>query len=189
MQKLLLALVLAATCLPLTGCFPLVATGVGVGAMMIDDRRSSGAYIEDEVIENKVLIRLSEKLDARAHVNITSFNRVVLLTGEVPDESAKRIAEEVARSQANVRNVVDELVVGPYSAFSARSNDAIVTSKVKARFVDANKFSPNHVKVVTENGVVYLMGLVKPQEAVDAAEIARHTSGVTRVVKVFEYIN
>ncbi len=189
MQKLWLALAIIAASAALSGCFPLVATGVGVGAMMIDDRRSSGAYIDDEVIENKALIRLGEKLDARAHVNITSFNRVVLLTGEVPDDSAKRIAEEVARSQTNVRNVVNELVVGPYTAFSSRSNDTLTTSKVKARFVDANKFSANHVKVVTENGVVFLMGMVKPQEAVDASELARNTSGVLRVVKVFEYIN
>lgn len=189
MHKLGLVLALIAASVPLSGCFPLVATGVGVGAMMIDDRRSSGAYIDDEMIENKALIRMSEKLDARAHVNITSFNRVVLLTGEVPDEAAKRIAEEVARSQANVRNVVNELVVGPYTAFSSRSNDTIITSKVKARFVDANKFSANHVKVVTENGVVFLMGMIKPQEAVDATEIARNTSGVQRVVKVFEYVN
>lgn len=189
MQKLLAALALGAACLPLSGCFPLVATGVGVGAMMIDDRRSSGTYIDDEVIENKIVIKLGERLDARAHVNATSFNRVVLLTGEVPTEEAKRIAEEVARGQANVRNVVNELVVGPYTAFSTRSNDTLITSKVKARFVDANKFSANHVKVVTENSVVYLLGMVKPPEAVDASEIARNTSGVSRVVKVFEYLN
>lgn len=189
MQKLLAALALGAACLPLGGCFPLVATGVGVGAMMIDDRRSSGAYIDDEVIENKILVKLGERLDARAHVNSTSFNRIVLLSGEVPTDEAKRIAEEVARGQASVRNVVNELVVGPYTAFSSRSNDTLITSKVKARFVDANKFSANHVKVITENGVVFLMGMVKPQEAADASEIARHTGGVTRVVKVFEYIN
>lgn len=189
MQKLLAALALGAACLPLAGCFPLMATGVGVGAMMIDDRRSSGAYIDDEVIENKILIKLSERLDARAHVNPTSFNRIVLLSGEVPTDEAKRIAEDVARGQANVRNVVNELVVGPYTAFSTRSNDTLITSKVKARFVDANKFSANHVKVVTENGVVFLMGMVKPQEAADASEIARHTGGVARVVKVFEYVN
>jgi len=189
MQKFWLVLAVVVAGLTLSGCFPLVATGVGVGALMIDDRRSSGAYIDDEVIEDKMLIRLGEKLDARAHVNITSYNRVVLLTGEVPDEPAKRVAEDVAKTQGNVRNVVNELVVGPYTAFSSRSSDTVITSKVKARFVDGRKFSANHVKVVTENGVVFLMGLVKPQEAVDATEIARNTSGVQRVVKVFEYIN
>lgn len=189
MRNLLLALALVATMFTVSGCFPLVATGVGVGAMMIDDRRSSGAYIDDEVIESKAMIKTGERLDAQAHVNITSFNRIVLLTGEVPTENARRIAEEVARGQANVRNVVNELVVGPYTAFSSRSNDAVITSKVKARFVEAQKFSANHVKVVTENGVVFLMGMVKPQEAVDAAEIARNTSGARRVVKVFEYVN
>jgi osmotically-inducible protein OsmY len=188
MRTLLLLLSLAGVAASLSGCFPVVATGVGVGALMADDRRSSGTYVDDEVIEDKTLIKLNEKLNAESHVNITSYNRVVLLTGEVPNADARRIAEETARAQPNVRNVINELVVGPYTAFSTRSNDTLITSKVKARFVDASRFHANHVKVVTEDGVVYLMGLVKPKEAVDAAEIARNTSGVKRVVKAFEYL-
>ena len=118
---------------------------------------------------------------------MTSYNRAVLLTGEVPDAAAKEEAERITKAVGNVRVVYNELTVGAIAPLSSRSNDTVITSKVKARFVDARKFSPVHVKVVTENGVVYLLGLVKKQEANDATEIARTTSGVRKVVRVFEY--
>jgi osmotically-inducible protein OsmY len=114
---------------------------------------------------------------------------MVLLTGEVPTEEVKRGIERIAHSVANVRGVTNELTVGIPSTLSNRANDTYVTSKVKARFVDAQRFNPLHVKVVTENGVVYLLGLVRQQEAKDAAQLARTTEGVKRVVTVFEYID
>ena len=183
----LILLVLSA--LNLQGCFPVVATGAGAGVLMAEDRRTSGTYIEDEGIELKAGNRLSEKFKDKVHINLTSYNRNVLMTGEVPTEAVKQEAEQVVRSTANVRNVVNELAIAGNSAFSSRSNDSYLTSKVKVRFVDAQKFQANHVKVVTENNIVYLLGMVTRKEADDAVEIARTTSGVQKVVKVFEYLD
>ncbi|MEY3202242.1 MAG: hypothetical protein RIR70_1792 [Pseudomonadota bacterium] len=173
----------------LQGCFPVVASGFGAGALLVADRRSSGAYIEDESIEWKTSNRIKDRFGSRVHVNATSFNRNVLLTGEVPDEDSRQEAEKLASGVANVRAVTNELQIAGASSLTSRSNDAYITSKVKARFVDANKFSPNHVKVVTENNIVYLMGLVTRKEADEATEIARTTGGAQKVVRVFEYID
>jgi osmotically-inducible protein OsmY len=182
-------ILLALSVINLQGCFPVVATGAGAGALMIEDRRTSGTYIEDEGIELKAGNRLSEKFKDKAHINLTSYNRTVLMTGEVPTDAAKQEAEQIVRSTANVRNVVNELAIAGNSSYSSRSNDSYLTSKVKVRFVDANKFQVNHVKVVTENNVVYLLGMVTRKEADDAVEIARTTGGVQKVVKVFEYLD
>jgi osmotically-inducible protein OsmY len=119
-------------------------------------------------------------------VNVTSYNRMVLLTGEVPTEAVKRDVERIAHATTNVRGVTNELAVGTPTTLSSRANDGYITSKVKARFVDAQRFNALHVKVVTENQVVYLLGLVSPQEAKDAIAIARTTEGVKKVVTVFE---
>ena len=173
----------------LHGCFPVVATGVGAAVLMADDRRTSSAYIEDEGIENKALLRANQRYSDGLHLNVTSYNRLVLLTGEAPSDEARREIERMVRGTENVRGVLNELVVAPTTTIMIRSNDSVQTSKVKARFVEANKFHANHVKVVTENGVVYLLGIVKRQEANDATEIARTTSGVQRVVRVFEYLD
>ncbi|NBU59450.1 MAG: BON domain-containing protein [Betaproteobacteria bacterium] len=172
----------------LSGCFPIVAGGVGVGAMMADDRRTSGIYIEDERIEIRVQADIG-KLGDKVHVNATSFNRVVLLAGEVPDEATKAKAEKLAAGIDNVKRVQNELAVAPPSTLGERSNDVYITTRVKARFLSESKkrFSPNHVKVTTEMAIVYLMGLVSRDEAAAAAEIAAGTPGVKRVVKVFEY--
>ncbi|MFZ4499297.1 MAG: BON domain-containing protein [Burkholderiales bacterium] len=172
----------------LSGCFPIVAGGVGVGAMMADDRRTSGIYIEDERIEIRVQADIG-KLGDKVHVNATSFNRVVLLAGEVPDEATKAKAEKLAAGIDNVKRVQNELAVAPPSTLGERSNDVYITTRVKARFLSESKkrFSPNHVKVTTEMAIVYLMGLVSKDEAAGAAEIAAGTPGVKRVVKVFEY--
>ena len=182
-QGLAAALLLAA----LPGCFPLVATGMGAAVLMADDRRTTGAIVDDEGIENKGLLRVQQKHSDGVHLNVTSFNRVVLLTGETPSADVRSDIERIVRGIDNVRTVQNEMVVNPTTTLMLRGNDSVQTSKVKARFVDANKFRANHVKVVTENSVVYLMGLVKRQEAQDAAEIARTTSGVQRVVRIFEY--
>lgn len=171
----------------LQGCFPLAVTGMGAAALMATDRRTTGIYIEDENIELKALARLHEGF-AGAHVGATSFNRRVLLVGEAPTEEMKaRIADEV-RAIPNVKEVVNEIRVGAPSSLATRGSDALVTSNVKARMVNNPTFSANHVKVVTEEGIVYLMGLLTPKEADAAVDVARSTSGVDRVVKVFEYI-
>lgn len=184
----LLALLAASTPL-LTGCFGAAVVGVGAGALLAADRRITESYLADEGIEIRSGNRISEKFGSQAHVNITSFNRMALLTGEVPDAAAKAEIEKIVTSVPNVKSTVNELQIGAPSSLAGRSSDAYVTSKVKARFVDANKFSANHVKVVTEAGTVYLLGLVTQKEADDAVDIARTTSGVQKVVRVFEMIS
>jgi osmotically-inducible protein OsmY len=173
----------------LTGCIGVVAGGAAAGGAMATDRRTSGIFVEDENIELKAVKFMETNLGEHAHVNVTSYNRNVLLTGEVPDESAKGKAESAVKAITNVRNITNELVVGPKSSLSSRSNDTYITSKVKTKFVTENKFQANFVKVVTENSVVYLLGVVNKAEADAAAEIASNTEGVAKVVKVFEYIN
>lgn len=177
----------------LSSCVPLVATGVGVGAgtgaLMSEDRRSTGIFIEDEAIELKTSRRITQQLGGNVHINVTSFNRNVLLTGEAPNEATKSEIEKLALSIDNVRKVSNEITIAENSALSSRTNDSIITSKVKGRFVSERKFRVNYVKVVTENSVVYLLGLVTREEGEDASQIASTTSGVTRVVKVFEYLN
>ena len=172
----------------LTGCAPVVAGGAAAGGLMAADRRTSGIYIEDQEIELKAEKRINDKLGDKIHVNVTSFNRNVLLTGEAIDESTKKVAEETAKEVENVRSVTNELAISEASSMSSRSNDAFLTSKVKTRMLTENKFPANYVKVVTENSVVYLMGMVTRKEAEDAVEIARSTDGVQKVVKVFEYV-
>ncbi len=185
-RKLAAAAALLAAATLLQGCFPLAVTGMGAAALMASDRRTTGTYIEDESIEWKAVARLRE--DSRgAHVNVTSFNRRVLITGQAPTEDEKRRIEGIVRSVPNVREVTNEMTVGTVSTLTSRGNDALVTSNVKARMVNAARFSPNHVKVVTEAGVVYLMGIVTPEEAEAAVEVARTTQGASSVVKVFEY--
>ena len=172
------------------GCAPVMLGGAAAtGVVMVEDRRTVGTITEDQGIEIKASNRIGERFKDGVHVNVTSFNRMLLITGEVPDASAKSEAERIARAVENVRGVYNELAVSGVSSFGTRTNDAILTSKVKARFVDAQKFNPLHVKVVTENNVVYLLGLVKKQEAADATEVARTTSGVQKVVRVFEYLD
>ena len=187
MRHILAVLLLA---LPLiNGCVPVIVGGAAAtGVMVAEDRRTVGTLAEDEGIEFKTLNRIGGKVKD-AHLNATSYNRMVLLTGEVADAAAKAEAEKIARAVENVRGVHNELQVAGNSSLSARANDSYLTSKVKARFVDAQKFNPFHVKVVTENNVVYLLGLVKRQEANEATEIARTTGGVQKVVRIFEYLD
>ncbi len=178
-----------ALCLPLLqGCFPVIAGGIAAGAMSIDDRRTLGAQAEDKTIFAKAEGRLGEKLGNAAHVNVTSFNRKVLLTGEVPTAAAKADAEKIVGGVENVLSVINELQVAGASSLTARTSDSILTGKVKGNFVDDKDLLANAFKVVTEDGVVYLMGLVTRQEGDLAARVAARTSGVKQVVKVFEYI-
>jgi len=183
-------LALGAFCLlQLSACVPIAVTAVGGSAMVATDRRSTGTQVDDEIIEDKLAASMQERYMNEAHVNITSYNGHVLLTGEVPTAAIKSNVAEMARTTPKVKGVQDDLVVGPVADLSGRSNDTFITTKVKARFIEASKFQINHVKVVTERGVVYLMGLVRHDEGDAAAEIARTTSGVQRVVKLFEYID
>ena len=184
------AMMLGAFVAGLSGCVPLViGAGVVAGTTVATDRRSTGTQVDDEVIEDKASLAINDKFKGDTfHVNVTSYNGIVLLTGEVPTDQAKVDVEQIVRSNPKVRAIQDELVVGPATDLGSRSNDTLITSKVKARFVESNKFQINHVKVVTERGVVYLMGIVTREEGDAAAQIASTTEGVQRVVKVFEYI-
>ena len=177
----------------ISGCAVLVAagvvSGVGAGAAVSQDRRTSGMFVEDEGIEFKSGRRISEKMGGDVNVNVTSFNRNVLLTGEAPTEGLKKEIGKLVTGVQNVRKVTNEIAIGDVSSFASRSNDALLTSKVKARFLDSGEFQVNHVKVVTEDAVVYLLGLVKVREGDSAMNIARSTSGVRKVVKVFEYMD
>ncbi len=188
-RSLLLGLAGASVLPLLQGCFPVVATGVGAGAAMISDRRTSGAYVEDEAIEWKVSNRIRDRFGSAPHVNVTSYNRNVLLTGEVPNDSVRMQLDQVVAEVDNVRGVVNETVVEMNSTLTARANDSLITSNVKARFMDAGRFPAHVVKVVTEANVVFLLGLVTRGEAEAAAEIARTSKGVRKVVRVFEYIS
>jgi osmotically-inducible protein OsmY len=183
----LLALALLAAAPVLSGCVGVAVTGAAAGALMIDDRRTAGVYVEDENIEWKVVGLANDRFKG-SHLNATSFNRKVLLTGEVPTEEVKKAVEDAVKNVPAVREVANELAVAGNSSIASRGNDSLITSNVKGRMVGNGKFSPNHVKVVTEAGTVYLMGLVTQAEGDAATDIARSTSGVTRVVKVFEYI-
>jgi len=186
----LLKLILLAVSLTtaLNGCVPVVAGGAAAGGLAAADRRTSGAYVDDEGIEWKALTEIEKQLRNKIHINVTSFNRNVLLTGEALDEETKKQAESIAKEIANVRNVTNELQIGLASTMPDRSRDGYLTSLVKGKMYKENRFPPNYVKVVTEASVVYLMGMVTRQEAEDAVEIARSIDGVEKVVKVFEYV-
>jgi osmotically-inducible protein OsmY len=171
----------------LQGCAGVIAVGAGAAVMSATDRRSTGAQVDDEGIELRVSNRVDERFGDKVHLNVTSFNYVVLLTGEVPDANTRAEIEKIARADTGVRSVANELQVAGVSSFGTRTNDSYITSKVKSRFVDTGNFSANHVKVVTESNVVYLMGIVTEAEAADAVQIARTTGGVRKVVKIFEY--
>jgi len=173
----------------LHGCFPAIVAGGGAAVLMAEDRRTSGAIIDDEAIGHKVTSRIGDKYGDRVHVDVTSYNRFVLIAGQVPTQEIKDDIGVIALGVENVRNVQNELAVEPIASASTHANDAYVTTKVKTRFASENKFQVNHVKVITENGVVYLMGLVTHQEGDAAADIASTTGGVQKVVKVFEYID
>ncbi|WP_153111885.1 BON domain-containing protein [Propionivibrio limicola] len=189
-KHLLAALLVGATALPaLQGCVTMVAAGVTSGVLATFDRRSLGTQTEDESIEWKADTRVSEKLRDRGHFNFTSYNRKVLITGEVASEEIKTEAERIVSEIPNVHGVFNELVVGPSSSFSDRSNDAFITSKIKSRSVDSGKFNPVHLKVVTEAGTAFLLGLLTQAEADSAINVARTTAGVRRVVNLIETIS
>lgn len=181
---LTLAALLAAN---LSACFPLVAGGVAASAVVATDRRTSGTYVEDQSIELKATRQLVERF-AGSHVNVTSYNRAVLLTGEVNDEAQKAAIELMIRGIPNVRRVYSHVVIAPSSSLANRNNDTWLTTKVRTRLLEGQGYPPNAIKVVTERGVVYLLGLVNDAEAEAAAQVAARTAGVQQVVTLFEPI-
>jgi osmotically-inducible protein OsmY len=185
----LLIAALAAACVPmLQGCFPVVAAGAGGAVLSALDRRTSGTQVEDEGIELRASSRLREKLGSRANISITSYNRNVLLTGQVADEATRAEAGAIVGSVPNVRGISNETEIAGVSSLTQRSSDAVITSKVKARILDSQRVSANHVKVVTEGSKVYLMGLVTEAEANAAKQVAAATGGVAKVVAIFEIV-
>lgn len=173
----------------LSGCAPLLIGGAAVGTLVAVDRRTSGSQLEDETIELRAKSRLGEILGSRAHINVTSYNRQVLLTGEVPDAATKQLAEQTVAKVDNVRSVVNELGVMSASTLTQRGTDAFITGKVKASLVDAKDLTATAFKVVTERGAVYLLGRVTQRESERATAVVRQISGVNRVVRVFEIIS
>jgi osmotically-inducible protein OsmY len=174
----------------LQGCVPVVAAGVGAGVIMsASDRRSAGAMLEDDTIENKAQKRIDEKYKDTAHASVTSYNRFALVTGTAANETTKMDIERIVGAIPNVKGIANELVVGNPAGIGSATSDSRITGNVKMRFVKSPAFKADHVKVVTENGVVYLMGLVTRAEADAASEIASTTANVQKVVRVFEYID
>jgi osmotically-inducible protein OsmY len=174
----------------LSGCVALLGLGaVAGGGMVYVDRRTSGTQIEDEAIELKGGRRAGEVMGGRGHLNVTSFNRVVLVTGEVPEEADKEAVGRALAGIDNVSRVQNEIEIGFSASITSRSNDALITSKVKASLIDAKDLQSNVIKVITEHGVVYLMGVVSQREADRAAEVARGVNGVKKVVRVFQVLS
>lgn len=191
LQRIALSgMALAALITSVTGCAPLVIGGaVMAGSMVITDRRTTGSQLEDEGIEMRSATTLHKHFGEKVHINITSYNRQVLLTGEVPTEQDRLEAEQLARKIVNVTKVVNELAVMPLSALSLRTSDSYITAKVKTTALNAKNIPTNAFKVVTERGIVYLMGRVTQDEALRLTEITRGVGGVKKVVRIFEVIN
>jgi osmotically-inducible protein OsmY len=184
------ALMALAATAALSACAPaLIGGAVLGGALMASDRRSPGTQVEDQGIELKAAARIRELTADRTNVNVTSYNRLVLLTGETPEAADRATVEQAVSRIEGVRAVVNEVAVMGKTSLTARSNDAILTARVKAAFIDALELSPQTVKVVTERGVVHLLGRVTEREAARAVEAARGVPGVTKVVRVFEIIS
>ena len=181
-----LALVMGSS---LTACFPVIVGGAVMGSLVATDRRTSGAQLDDEGIELRAASRIRENLGDRVHVNVNSYNRRVLITGEVPNAQDKQLVEQVVSRVDNVQSVVNELAQLGNATLTQRSSDALVTGKVKAAMVDARDLYANAFMVVTERGTTYLMGRVTQREADRATEIARSTGGVQKVVRVLEIIS
>jgi osmotically-inducible protein OsmY len=173
----------------LSGCIALVAGAAVGGAFATVDRRTLGAQTEDEAVELKAAARMRDIVGDAGHVNVTSFNRKVLLTGEVRDDAMKRAVETEVRSVSNVESISNELEIAGSSSYTSRASDSLITSKVKLSIADKKTVPATAVKVVTERGTVFLMGLVTQREGNIAADVAKGVAGVTRVVKVFEYIS
>lgn len=174
--------------LGLSGCaVAVVGAGAAAGYSVYQDRRTTGTQVEDQRIESRAASAIDERFGWKVHVNVTSYNRSVLITGEVPDAVTHAEVEKLVAALPGVRSLSNELVIGPQSSLAARTGDTLITSNVKTRFLGTKSFNPVHVKVVTEAGSVFLLGMVTEVEANAATDITRTTDGVKKVVKVFEY--
>ena len=173
----------------LSGCVGIVFGGAVMGTVAASDRRTFGAQTEDKAIALKGDVKLSNLVGDAGHVNINSFNRKVLLTGEVRDEAMKTAVQRAAAAIDGVQSVSNELDIAGPSSYTSRTNDILITTKVKASLVDMKDISANSFKVVTERGIVYLMGRVTEREGRIASDVTRGVSGVQKVVKMFEYIS
>jgi osmotically-inducible protein OsmY len=171
------------------GCIPAIVVGVGAGAMVAVDRRTTGAQVDDQATETKVTLEAGNRWGNEVHLNVTSFNGNVLLSGEAPTAQVRGEIVQLAKKTEHTRTVYDEMVVGPVTDLGARSNDTYITSKVKARMLESDIVKSIYIKVVTERSVVYLMGIVSRAEGDAAAQVGATTQGVARVVKLFEYTN
>lgn len=189
LQTVVYGAVLLASLASLSACAPLIVGGAVMTGVVATDRRTAGTLVEDESIEIKVASAVRTEMGERIHLNVTSFNRQVLLSGEVRTAADKERAEKLAQSQENVNSVVNDLAVMPVSSLTQRSKDTVTTGRVKAAFVDAKDLQVNAFKVVTERGIVYLMGRVTAREAKRATDITRSIGGVTKVVRVFDEIS
>ena len=185
----LVGALVVATLGSLQGCIALVAGGAVAGGLSLNDRRTGGAQIEDQSIELKSGGRIRDAIGDKGHINVTSYNRIALITGEVPADADKAAAEKAVAGIEGVNNVVNELEVGPNSTLSTRSSDTVITGRVKSALIDAKDIQSSAVKVVTERGNVYLMGRVSEREATRAADIARSQPSVLKVVRVFEILS
>ena len=185
----LLVLGTAFALLTLTACAPILLGGAVTAVALTEDRRTSGAFVDDENIENRALLKVKSRFGDQVHVNITSYNRQVLLSGEANTDVIKRGVEDEVSTVPGIKRIFNEMTVGPQAGVIAVSNDTRLTTIVKTRFLEANRFQANHVKVVTEANVVFLMGIVKRTEADAATQLASTTSGVSRVVRLFEYLD
>jgi osmotically-inducible protein OsmY len=173
----------------LSGCAPLMLGGALMTGVVATDRRTAGTQLEDEAIELKVASAVRQELGDRVHLNVTSYNRQVLLSGEAAGATDRERAEKLAQNQENVKSVVNDLAVMAPSSLTQRTKDTVITSQIKASFIDAKDLQSNSIKVVTERGIVYLMGRVTQREAKRATDIARGVGGVTKVVRVFDEIS
>lgn len=190
MKKILVVSALGIALLQLAGCAAVLVGGAATGAAVSVDRRTAGTVVGDQEIELRAYSRLRESFPKPGFsVSTTSYNRQVLLTGQVPDEATRTKVEEVVRTIPDVRKVFNETAVSGVTSFTSEGNDATLTAKVKARMVQDARVPATHIKVVTEAGIVYLMGLLTQAEADAATDVASTTGGVTKVVKLFEYID
>jgi osmotically-inducible protein OsmY len=181
------AVLLLATCM--SACAPIMVAGVAGSALVATDRRTSGTQLEDETIELRVSAKVRDMFGEKVHVNVTSYNRQVLLTGEVPSENERLAVTAIAEKVENVKSVMNELSAMPITSLGSRSNDLIVTGKIKATLVDSRDLFANAFKVVTERNTVYLMGRVTQREADSATALIRNVNGVNKVVRMFEIIS
>ncbi len=175
----------------LTGCAAAVVGGAATGASVANDRRTMGTFIEDEAIELKALKAIidDKEVSEQTHLNVTSFNTVLLVSGEAPTEELRSRVIQIVKNVEKVSHVHDEITIAGPSSLMSRSGDTLITTKVKTKLLTENNLDGTQIKVVTENGVVYLMGLLNRDDATKATEIARQTGGVQKVVKLFQYRN